>query len=231
MENSIMANDHSNRLPVLAEEIRIEHQKVLAAAGAGIAAARAAGAHLIEAKAAIPHGAWLSWLAGLGFGVRTAQNYMKLARLPEATAQRIAHLGLARGLREIADQSDLLSPRSGEIVQGQAGLKIEIDDVELYEREVYIWRSSQYPDFFWLFALDTDQDGSGSSVTVRKPVPDAVWYLEHWGFPIEAARWETKRDAGLISCIADLRVYCHGGGWIYWDAAGYAPPHASAAQE
>ncbi len=96
-------NDHfNNRRPVLAEETRGEPQKVLAAAGAGIAAARAAGAALIEAEESLPHGTWLPWLASLGFGIRTAQNYMKLGRLPEANAQQIAHFGIARGLREIA---------------------------------------------------------------------------------------------------------------------------------
>lgn len=141
-----------NRLPVLADEIRAEHQKVIAAAGAGVTAARAAGVRLIEAKEKMPHGAWLPWLSGLGFGIRTAQNYMKLARLPQVDAQRIAHLGLARGLREIADRSELLSPRAGEIVHGCAGLKLGLYDenIEIYEPEIYVWRSTKYPEFFWL---------------------------------------------------------------------------------
>ena len=49
---------------------------------------------LIEAKATLPHGAWLPWLeANVSFGARQAQKYMRLAdhadALPNRTLVRI----------------------------------------------------------------------------------------------------------------------------------------------
>jgi hypothetical protein len=93
----------SNRLPVLAEEIRAAHRQVTKAATAGVAAARTAGAALIEAKASLAHGAWLPWLREVGIKPRTAQAYMQLAGLDAANAQRLAHLGVGRALRQIAE--------------------------------------------------------------------------------------------------------------------------------
>jgi hypothetical protein len=89
-----------NRLPILAEEIRVAHRDVLAAVGTSVTAARVAGRALIEAKQKLAHGRWLPWLRDLGLGTRTAQNYMQLARLDEANAQRVSHLGVKGALRE-----------------------------------------------------------------------------------------------------------------------------------
>lgn len=72
----------SNRLPEIAARIRSEHQATSAALSRAVIHAMAAGDLLIEAKAAIPHGRWLPWLADncTELSERTVQLYMKLAK-------------------------------------------------------------------------------------------------------------------------------------------------------
>jgi hypothetical protein len=94
--------DGSNRLSVLAAEIRDAHQDVGAAAKTAVLRAIDAGQRLLEAKDALQHGQWLPWLDNLGIPARTAQAYMKLAQLDPANAQRVAHLGLSQALRAIS---------------------------------------------------------------------------------------------------------------------------------
>ena len=66
-----------------------------------------AGELLIQAKAALPHGAFGSWLsANVEFSDRTARGYMRLAGLDEAKRQRVADLSLRSALAAIADQRD-----------------------------------------------------------------------------------------------------------------------------
>ena len=86
-----------SRLPELAQAIERAHQAAIGAARSAIEHAVACGALLRRAKAEIGHGEWLEWIeANCTVGRRTAQVYMRLARelpkLPEANAQRVAHL-------------------------------------------------------------------------------------------------------------------------------------------
>jgi hypothetical protein len=84
----------SNRLPVLAAEIKIAHAGVKSAAKVAAEHAIEAGQALIEAKALLKHGEWLPWLKEhLGFSDRTAQLYMKIVRLG-FKSETVADLGL-----------------------------------------------------------------------------------------------------------------------------------------
>jgi hypothetical protein len=82
----------------LAERINVEHQQAEAALNHGVEHALAAGRMLVEAKAQIPHGEWLPWLAQNFEGSqRTARTYMLVAnRWPalEANRQRAANLSI-----------------------------------------------------------------------------------------------------------------------------------------
>jgi hypothetical protein len=73
----------SNRLPVLAAEIAQAHARCQASAAEFAQQAVVAGQGLIEAKGALPHGAWLPWLLAHlpGLSVRTAQRYMRAAEV------------------------------------------------------------------------------------------------------------------------------------------------------
>jgi hypothetical protein len=84
----------SNRLPVLAAEIRRAHADVQEIAKTAAERAITAGKALIEAKELVKHGEWLPWLREhCAMPERTAQLYMSVARsgLP---AEAIAAIGL-----------------------------------------------------------------------------------------------------------------------------------------
>jgi hypothetical protein len=86
--------DMSNRLPVLAAEIRIAHAGVEAAAKTAAERAIEAGNALLEAKELVNHGEWLPWLKEhCELPERTAQFYMKIARLGLESAT-VAEIGL-----------------------------------------------------------------------------------------------------------------------------------------
>lgn len=70
-----------NRLPALAADIRVAHAGVLAARKSRTQRAIEAGRALIEAKALVQHGLWLSWLRQhCDLSERVAQLYMRAAR-------------------------------------------------------------------------------------------------------------------------------------------------------
>lgn len=73
--------DHqeSNRLPVLAAEIKAAHSEICRAAKVGAEQALAAGRALVEAKQLVRHGEWLPFLAAADVHERTAQRLMALA--------------------------------------------------------------------------------------------------------------------------------------------------------
>jgi hypothetical protein len=70
----------SNRLPVLAVEIRRAHADVQEASTTIAVRALAAGTALLEAKSLCAHGKWGTWLKTTGISDRTAQRYMSLPR-------------------------------------------------------------------------------------------------------------------------------------------------------
>jgi DNA N-6-adenine-methyltransferase (Dam)/Protein of unknown function (DUF3102) len=108
----------SNSLHLLAERIREEHSAAEVAKGAAVVAARkgiehalVAGDLLIEAKAQIPHGHWLPWLAENCPTVseRMAQHYMRLARNRvelEAEKRNVSDLSLREAVRLLDEDDD-----------------------------------------------------------------------------------------------------------------------------
>ena len=97
-----MTAAESNRLPVLQAEIRAAHETMIAAAQSAVERAISAGKLLLEAKSQLGYGEWLPGVLQAGLTRRTAQNYMRLAQLPEARAKRVAHLGVRKALAEIS---------------------------------------------------------------------------------------------------------------------------------
>jgi hypothetical protein len=95
-------------LETLAERINREHAECAKAMRAGLHHALEAGRLLLEAKAGLPHGAWLPWLReNCTVPERTVQLYMRLAReLP-------AHLEGDKSARladlSISEAADLLA--------------------------------------------------------------------------------------------------------------------------
>jgi hypothetical protein len=74
-------SNHPMVLTDLARRINEKHNEAEQALMSGFAHAIAAGELLLEAKATVPHGEWLSWLAkNCAVAARTAQLYMKVAQ-------------------------------------------------------------------------------------------------------------------------------------------------------
>jgi hypothetical protein len=72
--------ENSNRLPVLAAEIKLKLADVHRHYAATVASAIEAGERLLEAKDLVGHGQWLPWLKEhCGVSERTARDYMRLA--------------------------------------------------------------------------------------------------------------------------------------------------------
>lgn len=84
----------SNRLPVLAAEIRAAHAGVEDAVKTAAERAVGAGHALLEAKSLVKHGGWMPWLKEhCRLSERTAQLYMKIAKLGLET-ETVAVLGI-----------------------------------------------------------------------------------------------------------------------------------------
>jgi hypothetical protein len=90
-------------LPDLARKIKAEHSAATNAVERWVRHARTAGQFLTDAKQQLGHGKWLPWLRDhCGLSVRTAQGYMRLARLSPTEAQRVADMSLRQALQATA---------------------------------------------------------------------------------------------------------------------------------
>lgn len=96
-------------MPV-ARAINHEHDQVRQCVAQGLAHAKRAGELLHQAKASLPHGQWLPWLAAhCEVSERTAQAYMQIAAqwpVLEAKAQRVADLPFRQAMALLAESSD-----------------------------------------------------------------------------------------------------------------------------
>jgi hypothetical protein len=91
----------------LAVRINDEHRLCEAALRTSLEHAVTAGDLLVQAKAALPHGAWGDWLRqNFAGSARTAQTYMRLSRelpaLVETNPQRVADLSLRDAVALVA---------------------------------------------------------------------------------------------------------------------------------
>jgi hypothetical protein len=65
----------------LADQINFQHDACMSNLNAALDHAFAAGKLLVEARAQVRHGEWTGWVAAnFRFGLRTAQQYMLLAK-------------------------------------------------------------------------------------------------------------------------------------------------------
>jgi hypothetical protein len=102
----------SNSLSDLAARIREEHAAAGTALRASVRHAIAAGELLIEAKSKAGHGQWLCWLTDdCDIPERTAQAYMRMARLPVEKRNAVADLPLREALSAIGAREKQLAQR------------------------------------------------------------------------------------------------------------------------
>ena len=108
---SVVVTGATDRLVALAADINREHEAAEHAATTAVEHARRAGEMLLEAKAAVLHGAWLPWIReNLSLSERSAQGYMRVAKqlreLPDGKAQRVADLPLRQVLASLAESRE-----------------------------------------------------------------------------------------------------------------------------
>lgn len=84
------------------QSITEAHQAAQTSMRDAVAHAIRAGALLIEAKSAMPHGEFGGFCKALPFSDRTARGYMQLARLDPENRQRVADLSLREALQKLA---------------------------------------------------------------------------------------------------------------------------------
>src|SRR5215213_9910468 len=79
--------DSVSKIAALSARIEAEHLAAIGSARSAIGHAVRCGQLLVEAKAAVPHGQWLDWVAAnLTFGARQAQKYARLAKHADTRA-------------------------------------------------------------------------------------------------------------------------------------------------
>jgi len=121
--NQFPHNAHS--LSVLAAQIVDAHAAATSAAMSALEHARRAGELLIEAKDQLEHGAWLPWLSENcpTVSVRTAQNYMAIARcwpdIADANTQRVAHFTVGGALAHLATLKERRPSKSARAARAQ----------------------------------------------------------------------------------------------------------------
>jgi len=116
----------SNSLADLAARIRAEHEATAEALRDSVAHAMVAGDLLIEAKAQVPHGQWLPWLAEhCAISERTAQLYMRTAKnrttIEEQIRNGVADLSLNEAAALLMLSSDV--KKLFAFIKGAQGLR------------------------------------------------------------------------------------------------------------
>jgi hypothetical protein len=106
MSNSALSNSLSDLLA----RIHQEHDAASNALKSAVSHAIAAGELLLQAKKQLNHGKWLPWLqSNCEIPERTAQAYMRLARLPIEKRNAVADLPLREALSAIRSREQRLA--------------------------------------------------------------------------------------------------------------------------
>jgi hypothetical protein len=207
----------------LASKINEAHAEAVQAAQSALLHAREAGRLLIEAKAALPHGAWAEWLReNVSFSHRTANAYMRVADRWEeiqANSQSSANLSIDGALKLLAapreEEPELAEdgepdwlPAPGQIAIGTTpGLAF------------WIVPSAEHERFYYYTIFREDADGSEAVVGSVRPVRDValVQFIDvhlDEDLPLAALEWTSvtmiARDADGVQNPAPEIA-----GWTY----------------
>lgn len=192
----------SNRLPVLAEEIRREHHAARRASGEALRHAIAAGERLIEAKALLEHGQWLPWLAEQDIPERTARLYARIARhkdIIDAKSATVADMTLRGAVAELTEpkwpekiseryEAQRLLPLAGHV---RIGLR---EDAAGWD-EVWLAPSYQHSGFIYVTHIWTPRTGNSSVTGGRRPIrADFVHAMvaAHLSVDFNGIKWQDR---------------------------------------
>lgn len=130
-------------LAKLAEAINRAHRGVIAAAMVGLAHARRAGEHLLEARALVPHGQWETWVAAnCEAQLRTCQQYMQVARgWNQLEAKSATRFALRAALRVLAESARNRRVGSGALADrwGQPPFSVLLPDSPKWQERRREW--------------------------------------------------------------------------------------------
>jgi hypothetical protein len=159
----------SNRLPILAVEIRRSHEASRTATKS-LQRAIEAGERLNEAKALVNHGEWLPWLKEhCDISERTARVYMRIARNKDVVDVKngsVADLTIRAAVAEITEPKV-----PGQLVLGWR-IKIGVREIAAGWDEVWIAPSFQHEGFYYVTHIWNPRDRShNTSITgTRRPI-------------------------------------------------------------
>jgi DUF3102 family protein len=152
----------SNRLPILAAEIKAAHEKFSTVARTALSHAIIVGERLIEAKTLVDHGEWLPWLKmHCSISERQAQKYMRVARAKSAVRADLT-------IEAAIDALTVAKPVS------YLPLAAHIKIGEHKANTFCVAPSYQHSGYFYVSLLTENGDGTGEVIGGRRPIHSDV---------------------------------------------------------
>lgn len=188
--------DGSNRLTVLAADLRRAGRELKRAEDGMADRVMALGAMLQEARAEIPHGQFESWVQdNAGISPRHARRYMLLAKVRFKSAT-VAEMGIGAAAEFAAT---LKAPGPG-----QAAFLDNAADAH-----AVCWPSVDHPGFMHTMVLGNfpaPGSSGGELITSTKPIrAEWVWFaIEASGFSMVDATYRLE-DVDMVKWLADLQ--------------------------
>lgn len=209
-----MSNMLAKRLDDLAREISQEVQACEASLTQGVAHALKAGTLLLEAKALIPHGAWIPFVERVGLTPRNAQRYMRVASRwseLEAKSDTVSHLSLHKALDLLTvagDDEAGIKPRLRALSMPAAAEEPEVDNDHLPEhvKEGVYSRAAQSQALTYLLEIVAADDKKRGPGVVFRPEEERL---------IARFRdaWDPNTRGSLYKYPATVRT-----GWLFYTA-------------
>ncbi len=141
----------SNRIPVLANDIRRAHVGTLDGLNTAAERALEAGAALVEAKSLVGHGEWLPFLASTGVPERSARRYMLLHRAGFKSAM-VAEMGFAKA-EQYASAGLAKLPAEG---RARCAGGFETAGVHSFESLAYWWQEAEGIRYWHVQTIDDE---------------------------------------------------------------------------
>lgn len=154
--------DVIENIDVLISRINAAHAEAQAYASKAIERALEAGDLLLRAKTQVSHGQWQSWLKANcpDISIRTAQNYMRVAKQLPIEKRIDAHLGLNEALRLVASEPEPEKRIDAHLpdipfLPAPGEMAVFNDD----DWDYSITQSSQHPGYYWVQRWFNDAAG------------------------------------------------------------------------
>ena len=158
---------------VLIAKINTAHAEAQAYAGKAIERALEAGDLLLLAKGQVDHGQWQSWLKQHcpAISVRTAQNYMKVAKELPVEKRSDAHLTVREALRLVGGEGDAPTTKANE---PQIDFLPKLGEMALFVDDDWEYmHSSKHPNYYHLMRWFVDNDDNNGES--NKKIPCAIF--------------------------------------------------------